>query len=371
MKVLFLVNGAPESAAAVRAQSFAHRLPHTWQRKILYRPARKWKGILPFIQTALKFKPHLIYVMDTAYTGVLAGCIAKKLTGCGLITDTGDAAYELALSTGNYSVRGLALIRCIEQMALRQADAVVVRGSYHQELLEGRGVKRVVFVPDGVDLEAVKAVDASSLRDELGLKDYLVLGLVGSMIWSSAHHMCYGWDIVEAMGHLKDVPVKALLVGDGDGRAHLEARARELGVQERVIFAGQVPYTQLHRSVSAMDICVSTQSNDIVGMVRTTGKLPFYLALNRYVVASDVGEARRVLPEIGCLLPYEGVRDEAHPARLAAHVRETVADPALLQRANAGRAVAAQHFDYAMLAKRIEVLCEEVTARARLPRRSV
>jgi hypothetical protein len=46
-----------------------------------------------------------------------------------------------------------------------------------------------------------------------------------------------------------------------------------------------------------MDICLSTQTNDVVGWVRTTGKLPLYLAAGRYVLASRVGEAARVLPE--------------------------------------------------------------------------
>lgn len=373
MNLLFLVNGSDRSAAATRAQAFASRLPADWRIQTRYRPARKPVGILTFTRAALRLRPDIIYVMDTAYSGVLAGAFARRaLRRARLITDTGDAAYALALSAGTYSARQLDLIRRVEKIALTRSDAVVVRGSYHKTLLENgdNGVAaparlapdRVAFVPDGVDLDEVGPVDASDLRARLGLGDSLVLGMVGTMVWSSRHRMCYGWDIVEALTFLKDADVKALLVGDGDGRVFLEKRAAELGVAERIVWAGALPYHDLPAYLSAMDVCVSTQSNDVVGNVRTTGKLPLYLACGRYVAASAVGEARSVLPGIGCLLPYEGVRDDDHPARLAAHVRDLLSDRKRLNVADAARAVARENFDYAALTRRVETLCRQLVS---------
>ncbi|HEY9667890.1 MAG TPA: glycosyltransferase [Coleofasciculaceae cyanobacterium] len=362
LKLMLFVNGSEASAAGIRAKMFAERLPSEWDIRFNYRPTSKWKGILPFIQSALHFKPDVIYVMDTAYTGVLAGNAAKRLLGCKLVTDTGDVAFELAKSSGTYSAKQLALINWIEQMALKNSDCMVVRGSYHKSLLESQGVPKVVFIPDGVDTDAVKPVDATALRKELGLDDSLVVGVVGTMIWSEKHQMCYGWDVVEALGLLKDAPVKALLVGDGDGRPILERRAEELGVCDRIVFTGQIPYDDLSRYLCAMDVCVSTQSNDRVGMVRTTGKLPLYLAYGKYVAATDVGEAQRVLPGIGCLLPYEGVRDDNHPTRLAAHLRKLLTESEPWQKPEKARQVAKDNFDYTMLAQRVENVCRELVS---------
>lgn len=360
LKLMFFVNGSQASAAGVRAKMFAERLPSDWDIRFNYRPVRKWQGILPFIQSALRFQPDVIYVMDTAYTGVLAGCTAKKLIGCKLVTDTGDVAYELAKSSGTYSAKQLALINWIEQMAIKNSDCLVVRGSYHKSLLESQGVPKVVFIPDGVDTDAAEPIDATTLRKELGLEDSLVVGLVGTMTWSERHQMCYGWDVIEALQLLKDVPVKALLVGDGDGQPILKRRAQQLGIANRVVFTGMVPYDDLPRYLCAMDICVSTQSNDLVGMVRTTGKLPLYLAYGRYIVATDVGEAKRVLPTVGCLLPYEGVRDDSHPVRLAAQLRKLLAQPKLLHIAQEARQIAKDNFDYTLLARRVEQVCREL-----------
>jgi glycosyltransferase involved in cell wall biosynthesis len=77
----------------------------------------------------------------------------------------------------------------------------------------------------------------------------------------------------------------------------LKARCQELGIEGLVEFAGRVPYAELPGWLHRMDICLSMQTNDVVGWVRTTGKLPLYLAAGRFVLASRVGEAARVLPE--------------------------------------------------------------------------
>ncbi len=360
LNLMFFVNGSEASAAGVRAQAFAERLPSAWNICCNYRPTSKWKGILAFIQSALSFHPDVVYVMDTAYTGVLAGCIVKKLTGCKLITDTGDVAFELAKSKGVYSQAQLALINWIEQMAIKNSDCLVVRGSYHKSWLENQGVHNVVFVPDGVDLYATKPMDAISPRKELGLENNLVVGLVGTMSWSQRHQMCYGWDVIEALALLKDVPVKALLVGDGDGRTILENRVQQLELTDRVVFTGRLPYDDLLHYISAMDVCVSTQSNNLVGMVRTTGKLPLYLACGKYIVATDVGEASRVLPSVGGLLPYTGIRDDTYPTRLATHLRKLLTQPKLLDIPEKAREVARDNFDYEMLTQRVEKICQEL-----------
>jgi glycosyltransferase involved in cell wall biosynthesis len=360
VKLLYFVNGSETSAAAVRAQNFAERFPEAWEIRFKYRPISKWKGILSFIQSALRFHPDIIYVMDTAYTGVLAGQISKLLLGCKLITDTGDVAYELAKSTGNYSKRQLELIDWIEQISVNRSDRFIVRGSYHKNFLESQGIKNVVFVPDGVDTLGISSTNHLSLHSELELEQNFVVGMVGTMIWSERHRMCYGWDVIEALALLIDLPVKALLIGDGDGRQILETRARELEISDRVIFTGQLPYEEMLRHLSIMDVCISTQSNDLVGMVRTTGKLPLYLAYGKYVIATDVGEAKRVLPGVGCLLPYEGVRDDRHPARLAEHIRWLVADPSRTKVAEAAFKVARDNFDYTLLARRVTQICHDL-----------
>jgi glycosyltransferase involved in cell wall biosynthesis len=89
-------------------------------------------------------------------------------------------------------------------------------------------------------------------------------------------------------------------------------------------------------------------------MVRTTGKLPLYLAHGKYVIATDVGEAKKVLPGVGCLLPYTGVRDDTHPGRLAIQLQKLLDEPEQFQIKEEAKQVAKNNFDYKMLAQRLE-----------------
>jgi glycosyltransferase involved in cell wall biosynthesis len=357
LKIMFLINGSSLSPAGIRARMFAKYLPSHWIFNFSYRPPIKWKGIIQFIIAAIQFKPDIVYIMDTFYGGVIAAYFLKKVLRCKLVTDTGDVAYELAKSSGVYSQKQLALIKGIEQTAIRESDSFIVRGSYHKRLLVDQGISHVEFIPDGVEIESLPDHMDPSIKEQFGLEDSFIVGMIGNMAWSKRHQMAYGWDIIEALGMLKKDPVKALLIGDGDGQEILRTRAIELGVADRVIFAGRIPYDDLPKYIYTMDVCVSTQSNDLVGMVRTTGKLPLYLACGRYIIATDVGEAKRVLPNVGCLLPYEGVRDDQHPARLADHIQELLADPSRLQVSGKAQAVAKNNFDYRVLAKRVEKIC--------------
>jgi glycosyltransferase involved in cell wall biosynthesis len=142
------------------------------------------------------------------------------------------------------------------------------------------------------------------------------------------------------------------MIGNGSGIPHLKARCREYGLGDRMLFLDRIPYEQLPLYLSLIDVCLSTQTNDLPGQVRTTGKLPLYLAAGRYILATNVGEASRVLePEM--LLPYEGVKDKQYPQRLAARIRTIVTHPEMLDRAEANVGLARKHFDYSLLAERV------------------
>ena len=93
-----------------------------------------------------------------------------------------------------------------------------------------------------------------------------------------------------------------------------------------MVFTGRVNYDELPRYLNLMDVCISTQSNDPVGQVRTSGKLPLYLACGRFVLATDVGEAARVLPR-EMLVTYNGANDPDYPARLVERLRELLEQP--------------------------------------------
>jgi glycosyltransferase involved in cell wall biosynthesis len=350
----FLVNGNESSAMGYRARAFADRLAHRWRIAVHYRTGGRVASVWTFLEPVLKERPLVTWVFDMAFAGVVAAALGRS-RGTRMVVDTGDAITALARQSGIRGPAGLAATAVLEQLAMATADTLVVRGTEHQRLLERQG-RQSTLIPDGVDLAPFASVPPRAVcRTRLGFSDELVVGMVGSMVWSPVLNLTYGWDVIEALGMLKDLPVVAVLVGDGSGRAQLETRAAALGVSERVRFLGHRPFESLPEILAACDVCVSTQTNDIVGRVRTTGKLPLYMASGRYVLASRVGEAARVLPA-EMLLDYSGSVDREYPARLAARLRHLSADRARLGLGETLIDRARQEFAYDVLAPRVDAV---------------
>lgn len=347
---------------ADRAGAFASRLSGRWHVTTACRRSQGAAGISGFARWLRETAPDVVYVFDMGVAGVLAGAWRTLGRSTPLVIDTGDAIAALARSTGMRGPLGLLATSALERFSLRAADHIVVRGTFHRELLAEQRVNATV-IPDGVNLGVFSPRDGSAMRRALDLGDGFVVGLVGSSVWSPSLGIAYGWDLIEMLSQVRELPVRGLLVGDGSGIEHLRERARVLGVEDRIVFAGRRPLDELPEILSACDVCLSTQSNDVPGNVRTTGKLPLYLACGRYVLASRVGEAARVLPG-EMLVPYEGTVDKAYPSRLADRVRALAAAPARLSLGAGGVAIARQHFDYDMLAGRLDSVLTTVARRS-------
>jgi hypothetical protein len=105
----------------------------------------------------------------------------------------------------------------------------------------------------------------------------------------------------------------------GDGVPHLRALAVARGVAECLVIEDGGDAAQTWRRLSALDVALSTQTDDVVGRVRTTGKLVQYMAAGRFVLASRVGAAAALLPD-EMLVDYHGAWDEGYFARLAARL---------------------------------------------------
>ena len=101
------------------------------------------------------------------------------------------------------------------------------------------------------------------------------------------------------------------------------------------------------------DIALNTQPNDDAFWVRTTGKLPLYLAANRYILTSDVGEAHYILPQ-EMLIPYQGLVDSNYPQRLSERIKALYYNRQQLDLRIGGRQLAEENFNYDTLSRKLE-----------------
>jgi glycosyltransferase involved in cell wall biosynthesis len=345
-----------------RARALFGRLSDRYRCWIVCHEGGARRRVSHFLSTLRNTRPDLIYLVDPIYAAMVSTLAYTTIHRTPVILDTGDLVYELAKEVARLSAPALAVVRWAEQTALRIAHTIVVRGDFHREWLAARGRHNVVVIPDGVDLHEFYPTETRPWRTRFGIKkDELVVGGVGSLAWNYRRRTGYGWDLVEALAFLKGMSVRGLLFGDGNGLGILKARAAELGLGERMIFAGRVAQADLNDAVNALDVALVTAPDSPRSWVRTTGKLPIYLACDRYVLSTNVGTAAHVLVGTDMLLNYEGEgRDEGYPGRLAEKLRATVYLSGAIKMKGQARRLASAHFDYDMLAYRLSDLLAQI-----------
>lgn len=359
-RLLLLVHGRTDSIEAVRARELSRHWPAD-RIETLYRGGSRAACRREWQAAVAARRPDLVYVLNTALPGAVLAPWWRTRHGLPYVLDTGDVIYEMARRSGIGGGPRLPWLWLFERLAQNRSAALVVRGTRHQEHLRQQGHRRVEVIRDGyVEPAAVDPGRVDALRSRLGLEGRFVLGVMGSTVFSPRLGICYGWDLVEALAALPDLPVHGLVIGDGTGLGWLKEKAVRLGVADRVVFTGRIPYPEVPVHLRLMDVALSTQTNNLPGQVRTTGKLPEYMAAGRFILASKVGEAALLLPP-EMLLEYQGEVDPAYPARVAGRIRELVGHPERMARRESLPGLARRECGYEGLSLRWARLMEDLT----------
>lgn len=357
--IYLVVPYSPESIVSHRARRLTKDLIGDYTLRWFFKSKRGWRRWIEIAREIRTTRPKLIYAFKPDKWAFFAFLLGRMI-GAKRMLDTGDVRVALARA------RGAGFWACWTEHLFevgigRWADAITVRGTEHRRYLESHGYRNVFVIPDGVDPSHSRyRCDPALRRKIVGDREVVTVGVMGTANWSRKREMCYGWELVEVLALLKDLPLFGIMIGDGSGLSHLKRRADACGVRDRIAFVGRIPYEDVPRYVSLMDIALSTQTNDLVGQVRTTGKLPEYLACARYILASRVGEAKFVLPE-EMLVPYYGAkRDDTYPERLAQRIRLLVRHRERLKRGRFGPPLVAGRFDYQVLSRKVRRIVERV-----------
>lgn len=166
------------------------------------------------------------------------------------------------------------------------------RASHARSLLKGRE-NRIAELPNGVD-PAFFSPGAPPLEMQAQFRrrsDEIVILLVAAL--DQAHYFKGVPVLLKALARLP-VNYTAILVGEGDLRPAYQALAGELGLVERVHFAGRVSGEDLRACYLLADVTVlpSTTMGEAFGLVLLEA-----LACERPVIASNLPGVRSVVAE--------------------------------------------------------------------------
>ncbi|MGR4068061.1 glycosyltransferase [Billgrantia sp. C5P2] len=181
------------------------------------------------------------------------------------------------------------LMRELEQQAAREADLVITLTEELAEELANWGVARdrIVVVPNAVNAERFQPMGPdAAIAKELNLKPGVpVIGYAGSAVAYEGLEL-----LMEALAQLKQKgqAFTFVLVGDGKVIDTVKAKAKELDIEGECRFTGRVPFDQVPRYLSCMDIMpVPRLSSAVTEMVSALKPLEA-MAMGKAVVLSDV-----------------------------------------------------------------------------------
>jgi len=228
--------------------------------KILRTPIIPIKGLnrLSAYFTSYKFIKKILidYKIDIAFVYSIVNNIKGTIRACNelnipIIHRTFDVVHEIIVEKymSNF-------VRKMEKESYPKLDLVIANTPFMKTWAEEMGAKNVIVIPQGVDTNIMKNLPKDKeLQKKYNINDNdKVVMYLGSILSHS------GLDVIfNNMGKiLEDIPeFRLLVVGDGPDLERLKQQSKQLGIYEKIIFTGFVPYKEVPRFCSLADLCIN------------------------------------------------------------------------------------------------------------------
>ena len=277
------------------------------------------------------------------------GRLAAKLAGVKLVIHTihGLPFHPYQSKVINY------IYRSCEKFAACFTDKIIAvsKAMVDQALRAGISLKeKFIVIYSGLDLEQFKPQQKNEdLRKQFGISENeIVIGKVARLFHLKGH----GYLLKAVSNLISYFPhLKILLVGDGILRHEIEAEAEELGLKDKVIFAGLVHREKIPEMIAVMDIVVHCSLRE--GLARV---IPQAMAMGKPVVGFDLDGSREVIQDgvNGFLVKPENVED------LTNTLKKLLSNPSHIKDMGAmGRKKIIPYFDKDYMVNEIEKVYEE------------
>ncbi|MFN8504797.1 glycosyltransferase family 4 protein [Kouleothrix sp.] len=249
------------------------------------------------------------------------------------------------------------LLNLLDRAALTRSQAVVSLTAEFRQLLARMGWRApadVAVIADAFDDAQIAPGDRAAARRQLGIAEDAALVAYSGMTFAYRKLDMLQQAFAQLRARCPNARL-ALVGGRPAEIAQLRAQAAALGIDDAVIYAGQIVQEQIAPYLHAADVLAIPDT--VTDVTASPLKLFEYLAAGRAVALPDIPALAEVLPPT---IGYYFRRGDA--AALAEALERALNDPARPAREQAGREAVAAH-TYAARAERILALAVEVAGK--------
>lgn len=247
---------------------------------------------------------NLIFARSSVFDGLLAICLKKKYN-IPFVFEM-ENPIEQNWVTFNFDSKHGYIWNLIEKVdsiimmyILHEADLILPVGRFMMDYLSKKGIEesKMMNLPQGMNLNRFSSMNENEIKKKYGLENSKVVIYVGSM--SKLRHLDV---IIHAFSKINErTGIKLLMVGDGDDKKHLEELAKDLGIENEVIFTGWIYDFDVPNFIAVADVGVSPILPLEIYKVSCPIKMIEYMAMGKPIVANEeIPEQKVVLQETGC-----------------------------------------------------------------------
>ena len=310
-------------------------------------------------------RPDVVVGTSPHLLSALAGYVLARIKRAPFVFEVRDLWPESILAVeamgDNFAVRRL---KDLVRYLYRHSERIVTVGEgYRRSIAKLYGIspEQMDVVTNGIDAELfVPGPAENEVRREYGWGKKFVIMYLGTHGMAHALHR-----VLEAARALREEPDKLfVLVGEGAEKARLKELAAEWKLPN-VQFIEQQPKARVPLFYSACDLGLVTLRATPLFQEVLPSKIFEYLAMERSLLISVDGEARRLVETAGA---GEFVPPEEVGAMVEA-IRRAAADPGRgLEMGRRGRRYEMAHYDRGVLAGRYLEILTRVSDEARRER---
>ena len=260
--------------------------------KYLVQPSYEFMLSFYLLYSCIKNRPDVLYLRQNSFP-FFPIILCKILKIPSIVEVNGLVLDELKVNPDSksftYRVFSYLALRS-EKFNYRYCDRIVsVTDKLRDELVRLYSIPKdkVYVINNGANTDAFKPLDRELARAELGLensKKYICF--VGHLAaWQGVEFLIYASPLILE----KCSDARFLVVGDGVMKDKLLEITSVLGLSDKFIFTGRIPYERVPLYINAADVCVAPfikERNSKIGL--SALKTYEYLACGKPIVASSI-----------------------------------------------------------------------------------